>query len=169
MELMGIGSSRINGTSQNRLYACLGLRRFTGKESKDHSARRDDKQREKTKEQDKEVLEALYLFAHHALSHRVFKTHLQRVNLLRPSPINEKTQVVSHSESPSTLDNSLSRNSSLLGLINILPSSVWYCITTSPWPMTNGLARGPTTRSTAKTLIRIIENLLCLKTENEEY
>jgi hypothetical protein len=73
MELMGIRSSRVNGTSRNRLYGCLGLRRFTGKESKDHSARRDDKQREKMKEQDKEVHEAWYLFVHHALSHRVFK------------------------------------------------------------------------------------------------
>ena len=44
MELMGIGSSRIKGTSRNRLYGLLGLRGFTGKESKDHSARRDDKQ-----------------------------------------------------------------------------------------------------------------------------
>ena len=78
MKLMGIESSRVKGTSRNRLYACLGLRWFTRKESKDHSVRRekrDDKQREKTEEQDKELLEALYLFVHHVHTTRVFETH----------------------------------------------------------------------------------------------
>lgn len=39
MELMGIESSRVNGTSRNRLYNCLGLRWFTVKKSKDHNER----------------------------------------------------------------------------------------------------------------------------------
>ena len=34
-----------------------------------------DKQREKTEEQDKELLEALYLFVHHVHTTRVFETH----------------------------------------------------------------------------------------------
>ena len=77
MKLMGIESSRVKGTSRNRLYACLGLRWFTRKESKDHSVRREMISKEKRRKSRIKNCSRLCIYLYTMYIPRVFLKHIK--------------------------------------------------------------------------------------------
>ena len=79
MELMGIESSRVKGTSRNRLYACLGLRWFTRKESKDHSVRRETISKEKRRKSRIKNCSRLCICLYTMYIPRVFLKHIKSI------------------------------------------------------------------------------------------